>query len=101
MNMPLAVGAPPHLSQPTFVRYGVLGWACALSMITYIDRVCIKQVGSDIQADLGLSNEQLGLVFAAFALSYSLFEVPSGWLGDRFGPRRVLTRIVICWSAFT
>jgi MFS family permease len=40
-------------------------------------------------------------VFSAFTLSYSLFEVPSGWLGDVRGPRRVLTRIVLWWSAFT
>jgi MFS family permease len=27
--------------------------------------------------------------------------VPSGWLGDLLGPRKVLTRIVLCWLAFT
>jgi MFS family permease len=93
--------AAPSAVKPTRVRYGVLGWACALSMITYIDRVCIKEVGDDIMMALGLTSFQLGLAFSAFALSYSLFEVPSGWLGDRYGPRRVLTRIVICWSVFT
>src|SRR5262249_33472744 len=41
------------------------------------------------------------VVFSAFTLAYSLFEVPSGWLGDVMGPRRVLTRIVLWWSAFT
>ena len=40
-------------------------------------------------------------LFSAFTLSYSLFEIPSGWLGDVKGPRRVLTRIVLWWSAFT
>jgi MFS family permease len=43
----------------------------------------------------------MGWVFSAFTLAYSLFEVPSGWLGDVIGPRRVLTRIVLWWSAFT
>src|SRR5207253_10903769 len=32
---------------------------------------------------------------------YSLFQIPGGWLGDRFGPRRALTWIVMWWSAFT
>jgi MFS family permease len=41
------------------------------------------------------------MVFSAFALSYALFEVPSGWLGDLMGPRRVLVRVVLWWSAFT
>lgn len=89
------------LVKPTMVRYEVLAWLCALSMITYIDRVCIKQVGEDIQLALGLTKDQLGLVFASFFLSYSLFEVPAGWLGDRYGPRRLLVRIVVWWSVFT
>ena len=89
------------MQKPTLVRYQVLAWMCALSMITYIDRVSIKQVGGDIRSALSITEEQFAWVFAAFALSYSLFEVPSGWLGDRLGPRRVLTRIVMCWSLFT
>jgi MFS family permease len=52
-------------------------------------------------ADLHLSVLQMSVVFSAFTLSYSLFEIPSGWLGDVNGPRRVLTRIVLWWSAFT
>ena len=51
--------------------------------------------------DLGLrSTADLGLVYAAFALAYALFEVPNGWLGDVFGPRKVLIRIVLWWSLF-
>jgi ACS family glucarate transporter-like MFS transporter len=92
---------PLALGPATRVRFLVLAWICALSMITYIDRVCIKQVAPDMQRDLGLSAAQFAWVFSAFALAYSLFEVPTGWLGDRLGPRRVLTRIVLWWSAFT
>jgi MFS family permease len=51
--------------------------------------------------DLHLTFIQMSVVFSAFTLAYSLFEVPSGWLGDVKGPRRVLTRIVLWWSAFT
>src|SRR5262245_54378422 len=51
--------------------------------------------------DLHLSMVQMSVVFSAFTLAYSLFEVPSGWLGDVRGPRKVLTRIVLWWSAFT
>jgi MFS family permease len=70
-------------------------------MVTYIDRVCIKQVGGDMRQALGVSEAQFAWVFSAFGLAYALFEVPSGWLGDRFGPRRVLGRIVVWWSLFT
>ncbi len=43
----------------------------------------------------------MGYVFSAFTLAYALFEVPSGWLADRFGARLMLTRIVLWWSAMT
>ncbi len=43
----------------------------------------------------------MGWLFTAFALAYAVFEVPSGWMGDVFGPRRTLIRIVLWWSLFT
>jgi MFS family permease len=88
-------------ARPTNVRYGVLAWACSLSMLTYIDRVCIKNVAGDMQTDLDIDKTDFGWVFSAFGLAYALFEVPSGWLGDRYGPRAVLCRIVLWWSFFT
>ena len=72
-----------------------------LAIVTYLDRVCISVATPFIRQDLGLSLVQMSTVFGAFTLAYSLFEVPSGWLGDVIGPRRVLTRIVLWWSAFT
>ena len=75
--------------------------AFLLAIVTYLDRVCISIAAPFIMADLGLTFVQMSTVFGAFTLAYSLFEVPSGWLGDVIGPRRVLTRIVLWWSAFT
>lgn len=94
---------PSHVSleQPTRVRYGVLGFACSLSMITYLDRVCFGTVAPLIQSEFNLTNTEKGLLFSAFALAYAAFEVPSGWLGDVFGPRKTLIRIVLWWSVFT
>jgi MFS family permease len=43
----------------------------------------------------------MGLVFGAFWLAYALLEIPGGWMGDRFGARLTLTRIVLAWSLFT
>lgn len=86
---------------PSRVRFGVLGFAGSLSLITYLDRVCIMRAKRDIQTDLGFDDPEMGLVFSAFLLGYALFEVPAGWMGDVWGARRVLTRIVLCWSLFT
>jgi MFS transporter, ACS family, glucarate transporter len=71
--------------KPTRVRYGVMAFLCALSFLTYYDRVCMMRAQDDIQRDLLLSDDQLGYVFSAFFLAYALFEIPSGWFGDRYG----------------
>jgi ACS family glucarate transporter-like MFS transporter len=82
-------------------QHRVLGLLSLLSIITYLDRVCISVAGPRIQDSLHISPEKWGWVTGVFALSYGLFEIPSGALGDRIGPRKVLTRIVLWWSAFT
>jgi MFS family permease len=72
-----------------------------LFAVTYLDRVCISVAGPLMQADLGIRPVGWGWITGIFTLSYGLFEVPAGLLGDRWGPRRLLTRIVLWWSAFT
>jgi len=79
----------------------MMGFVIVLAIITYIDRVCISQAAPSIRRELGFSETQMGWVFSAFALSYALFEVPGGWMGDRFGPRSVLMKVVVMWSVFT
>lgn len=96
------VSAAPSASlRPTRVRYGVVGLAMSLAMVTYLDRACIGALAPDIARDLGLTKPQMSTVFSAFALAYALFEIPTAWWADRMGTRRVLTRIVLWWSAFT
>src|SRR5437870_12160610 len=87
---------------PTRVRYGVLAFAGSLAAITYLDRVCFGSAQSDLRDALGLSNvDELSNAIAAFSLAYAAFEVPTGWLGDVFGPRSTLIRVVLWWSFFT
>lgn len=82
-------------------RYRVLVLLTSLTTLTYLDRITISIVGVRIKAALHLTNEQFGWVLASFALAYALFEIPSGALGDRIGPRAVFIRIVLFWSLFT
>jgi MFS family permease len=85
----------------TLVRYRVLAFCVALGAVTYLDRVCIAQAAPHVMRDLGLTDVNMGLVFSAFTIAYAVFEIPTGAWGDRIGARRVLTRIVSWWSAFT
>jgi MFS family permease len=87
---------------PSRIRYQVLVLACFLAALTYLDRACFGAAATTIVADLGLESEgDLKWAITAFAVAYGLFEIPAGWWGDRFGPRRVLIRIVLWWSFFT
>ncbi|MCI0387263.1 MAG: MFS transporter [Acidobacteria bacterium] len=87
--------------RPTGIRHRVLGLAVIVYMITYMDRVCIGHAEISIREEFGFDKITMGVIFGAFNLSYALFQIPGGWLGDRFGPRRVLAAMVLWWSAFT
>ena len=93
--------SPLPSSSPSHARYAVMAFLCVLSFLTYFDRVCIVRAQGDIQRDLHLSDTQFGLVLGAFWFAYALFEIPGGFLGDRYGARGTLTRIVLAWSLFT
>lgn len=82
-------------------RSGVLLFLVSLSMITFLDRIAIAVAGPRMQEELNISPSRWGWILGAFVLSYGLFEIPSGALGDRFGRRSQLARIVMWWSVFT
>ncbi|WP_341224560.1 MFS transporter [uncultured Arcticibacterium sp.] len=82
-------------------RHYVVVGMFVLSLLLYIDRVCISVAKDAIGTDLGLSDKTMGWVLSSFALGYALFQIPSGRLADRHGPRLVLTSIVSIWSIFT
>lgn len=82
-------------------RYQLVIVFVVFAIITYLDRNSISSIGEDITRDLGLSDNQWGLVLAAFSFAYGVFEIPTGIMVDKIGPRRTLFRIVIWWSIFT
>lgn len=86
---------------PTRVRQVVVGLALSVMAVAYLDRVCIAVAAPSLRKDIHLTDTQLGYVFSAFTLAYALFEIPGGWLADRFGARLMLARIVVWWSAMT
>ena len=86
---------------PMKSRHKVLAMLFIASIITYLDRIAISAAAPRISDELGLTPGQMGWVFSAFVFAYGVFEIPTGWMGDRFGPRRILTRIVVWWSVFT
>jgi ACS family glucarate transporter-like MFS transporter len=82
-------------------RYAVVFVLFVLSMMTYIDRVCISAAKEPITAELHMSDAAMGFIFSAWALGYALDQIPSGWLADQAGPRVALTVVVALWSILT
>ena len=76
-----------RISAPTIV----LSLLCAMYLILFVDRVNIAMAAPLIKIDLHLSNTQLGLVFSAFAIPYAVFQLIGSWIGDKFGPRLILS----------
>ena len=75
-------------ARPSLVRYRVLGFACTLSMVTYLDRACFGTAAPSIAAELGLSGvSQLKWAMTSFSIAYAVFEIPAGAMGDRIPVR--------------
>ncbi|RED95667.1 MFS transporter [Marinoscillum furvescens] len=72
-----------------------------LAMIVLFDRILISVAKDPVASDLNLSDKQMGWVLSIFALGYALFQTPSGYLADKYGPRKILTAVVSLWSFFT
>ena len=88
-------------SRPTRVRHVILALTVAAYVITYMDRVVISTAVPSIQKEFGFSIVTMGWILGSFQWAYALFQIPGGWLGDRIGPRRALSLIVLWWSLFT
>jgi sugar phosphate permease len=86
-------------SKPTRTRWLVLLLISVMYLICYMDRSNISVAELEIAKQFGLSKSAMGLVLAAFTWAYALGQVPAGWFGDRFGPKKVLTVIMTVWSA--
>lgn len=82
-------------------RYGFFLGSFCITLLLYVDRICISSAKDSIASDLHLDNTQIGWVLSVFALGYAFFQVPGGAMGDKFGVRKVMTGIMILWSIFT
>lgn len=89
----------PRSFQPS--RGGIVAALCGLSFVSYSQRVNIAVAAKLMMPDLSLTQVQMGQIFSSFTLGYALFQVPGGVLGDRFGPRVVLSAAAACWGVAT
>lgn len=77
--------------RPTFVRVYASLWLAALAAIAYVCRTSIAVAEKEIRSSLELSEEQMGLVMGpAFFWTYALAQIPTAWLGERYGSRLMI-----------
>ncbi|MFE7416819.1 MFS transporter [Rhodococcus sp. NPDC057529] len=100
VDMTKATNAAPVTKPKGRIRWIVLGLLCLLALINNIDRLALSVAAPAMQADLGLTATDIGLLGSAFALFYAIGQLPSGWLIDRYGTR-LLGGAVVLWSLAT
>lgn len=83
------------------VRWILIFLMFVISAISFLDRVNWSIAFLPIEQTFRLSDLEFGSVFSAWALGYALFQAPSGYLADRFGPRRTLALGTMAWAIFT
>lgn len=85
----------------TKTRWIILTLLFLVSMVTYIDRVNISVTARQMMPAYGLTDQDMGAIFSSFVIGYALFQIPGGWLADRWGARVVLTLALVWWSLCT
>ena len=85
------------------IRYRIVAVSVLMAFSLYLDRVCLGEIvkSNSFNNDVPLSKEQIGAILGSFFFTYALFQVPAGWISDRFGARKMLTGYILAWSALT
>jgi ACS family glucarate transporter-like MFS transporter len=89
------------MNASSHIRWKIGGLLCTVAMVNFFQRVNISVAGDAMMKDFHLTQTQMGTVFSAFVLGYTLFQVPGGMLADRYGPKRVLGLAMVSWALFT
>ncbi len=104
--MPTATAADVAASEanypnPQYAWY-VVSVICVGYVFAFIDRIIVGLLTASIQKDLLLTDTQMGILQGiAFALFYTIFGIPIGWLVDRWNRKTILSIGMTVWSVMT
>ena len=88
------------LNAPTRVRWMVFSYLFALCTVNYIDRAVISICMPAIEEELHFGPELVGVILSAFFWGYTVMQIPSGWVADRFGPGKTILGSGLLWGLF-
>ncbi|MEV8064449.1 MFS transporter, partial [Streptomyces antimycoticus] len=83
------------------MRWTIVGFSALGLSIAYLDRAALSVAMPFMADDFKISPAVEGVLLSAFFWTYALFQIPSGWLLDRFGPRVIYPIAVGWWSIWT
>lgn len=101
MDTKMETGGAINIKPQGNVRWKVIILLLVVGVINYLDRTNLSIAAPEMMKELGLTNTDIGLMGAVFSWTYGLMQLPSGWLVDRFGTKKVLSGAVIWWSLAT
>ncbi len=101
--MDLAAARTPPSGQRTHSgeRWGLLILLVVSICINYVDRANLSAAVEDLSRELALGPERAGALLSAFFWTYAAFQIPAGWLIDRWNVYRVYAVCYFVWSAAT
>jgi MFS transporter, ACS family, D-galactonate transporter len=93
--------APEHAGKRSRLRWTAVGFSALGLTIAYLDRAALSVAVPFMSEEFHISPAVKGVLLSAFFWTYALFQIPSGWLLDRFGPRVIYPIAVGWWSIWT
>lgn len=101
MNTPGTATPTPGFTPTTSAARRLVFLLAVVASVGYLCRVDITVVAPQLMAELHLSQPEMGKVFSAFLLGYTLFQIPSGWLAGRMTTQALFLGLSLGWSALT
>jgi ACS family glucarate transporter-like MFS transporter len=91
-------GPPSAGQRPTNVRWRMMALITIVNMLPSFGKISMGITAKYIEEEFSIRTTSMGWILGAFAIGYALFQVPGGWAGDRYGPRKVLTLAILAYS---
>lgn len=90
-------GPSPRLRRMQWIAIILVTAAIAMN---YMDRSTLAIGNLKIREEFGISATAIGALGSAWALTYGIAQLPSGYLLDRIGPKILVGLSMIVWSLF-
>jgi ACS family glucarate transporter-like MFS transporter len=97
----MAATTVPLATRPSRVRYVVLAALCAVAAITYVQRTSLGVFEKELRKEMEFTKLQSAWITSGLFVTYALFQVPGGRLGQLWSCRRAFSLFAVICSGAT